>query len=228
MSGPRGSGPRRDVAGVRTIASTVADGDFRPTGQSAAELERRRRALVDRPWTMLDQHHGVIVVEVVEPGGGDGQPGDVVVTGCHEAVLGCWVGDCAPVVMIGARRHAVAHAGWRGLAAGVLDVTAEALAEPIVAAVLGPTIGPCCYEFGASELSCVADGTSLDPASIRATTSWGTPALDIPAVVHGWLAGRGVAAFTLGSCPGCSYPGFSHRVRSERARHVLAAWRPRP
>ena len=224
--GSPGSGPRVDVAGVHVVASVVADGDFHPGVVPAPELRRRQRALVDLPWTMLDQRHGVTAVDVLVPGGSDAEPGDVAVTGRRDAVLGCWVGDCAPVVVVGPTRLAIAHAGWRGLAAGVLAVAADALDEPIAAAVLGPTIGPCCYEFGAADLVAVAEGLALDPARVLGTTRWGAPALDVPAAVGHWFAGRGVTPTTVGSCPGCSYPGFSHRVRSERARHVVAAWRP--
>jgi hypothetical protein len=42
---------------------------------------------------------------------------------------------------------AVIHAGWRGLAAGVVEVTGDTLGTPLKA-VVGPAIGPCCYEVG--------------------------------------------------------------------------------
>src|SRR5215204_267810 len=62
---------------VRALTSDRSDGDFhaghawagRPEG---GDLDRRRRALVDLPWTMLDEHHGTTVVRVDAPGDGDG------------------------------------------------------------------------------------------------------------------------------------------------------------
>ncbi len=49
---------RRDGPPVHLRWSDVADGDFHRTDVAFAELEPRRRAFVDLPWTMLDEHHG--------------------------------------------------------------------------------------------------------------------------------------------------------------------------
>ncbi|MFP5488551.1 MAG: laccase domain-containing protein, partial [Acidimicrobiia bacterium] len=134
---------------VHVRCSTRSHGDFHRIDVPGDELEARRRSLVDLPWSMLDEHHGVTAREVTAPGEHDGASGDVLSTGTDAAVLGCWVGDCAPVVLVGSgRRIAIAHAGWRGLAAGVLDVAATAVAEPVGHVLVGPAIGPCCYEFG--------------------------------------------------------------------------------
>ncbi len=58
--------------------------------------------------------------------------------------------DCLPVAIAradgGEPALALAHAGWRGLLAGVLESATRALAKGRVAAVLGPAIGPCCFE----------------------------------------------------------------------------------
>ena len=82
------------------------------------QLEARRRRFVDLPWTQLDQVHGTAVVRVDAPGAGDGQTGDIALTDLEDVVLGCWVGDCAPVVLIGAelrirRSPTPVGAGWR-------------------------------------------------------------------------------------------------------------------
>ena len=177
---------------------------------------------------MLDEHHGVTACEVTRPGEHDGAPGDVLCTEVSDAVLGCWVGDCAPVVLIGAgRRIAVAHAGWRGLAAGVLDVAATSLAEPVDRVLLGPAIGPCCYEFGADELRRVAEGTGASIDLVAGCTTSGTLALDVAAAVRSFAERHGVALDVLGGCTGCTYPGFSHRARRDPQRHVVAVWQER-
>ena len=211
------------VAHVR--CSTRADGDFHRTNVPLAELEPRRRALVDLPWSMLDEHHGVGVREVTRPGEHDGATGDVLVTGRSGAVLGCWVADCAPVVLIGVSgRIAVAHAGWRGLASGVLDVALDALAEPVGDVALGPTIGPCCYEFGAAELEQVAHGLGVSVGRVAARTRDGRTALDVAAAVGAFATRHGATYGRLGGCTGCTYPGFSHRARRDPQRHVVAVW----
>ncbi len=214
---------------VRIRCSTRADGDFHRTHVPLRDLETRRRGFVDLPWTMLDEQHGTEVVRVERPGAHDGEPGDVLVTDLDDTVLGCWVGDCAPVVLVGTGgAFAIAHAGWRGLAAGVIDRAADALGAPLSLAVLGPVIGPCCYEFGTPELEMVAAGVSSPVASITATTTGGSLALDVGAAVAAACDRRGVDVTRLGDCTGCSYPAYSHRVRRDPERHVVAVWRSQP
>jgi copper oxidase (laccase) domain-containing protein len=206
--------------------STRADGDFHLTDQPFDELEARRRRFVDLPWTLADECHGIGVVRVTEPGGGDGAIGDIVITDLDDTVLGCWVGDCAPVVLIGAgREFAVAHAGWRGLAGGVIDAAFDAFTEPVQRVLLGPTIGPCCYEFGIDDLRLVATGVHAADDEVRGRTATGTLALDMPAAVLAACRHRGVVVDVLAGCTGCSYDGFSYRVCGDRERHVVAAWR---
>jgi hypothetical protein len=205
--------------------STRADGDFHLHGPTPVDLERRRRALVDLPWTMLDQTHGVERCEVERPGAHDRSVGDVAATGVVGAVLGCWAADCAPVVVVGElTRIAVAHAGWRGLAAGVIDVAVRSCREPIDRVVLGPVIGPCCYEFDVDHADAVAARLGLAPRAVRGVTSWGTPSLDVPAIVAALSARHEAPLFRFGGCTGCGDRWFSHRVRRDRCRHVLAAW----
>jgi copper oxidase (laccase) domain-containing protein len=217
----------RQAAGdVLVRCSTAGDGDFHRTAIPLDELDRRRRRFVDLPWTMLDQRHGVGVQQVTTPGEHDGSVGDICATDLAGTVLGCWVADCAPVVVVGSgRRFAIAHAGWRGLARGVLPIAVDAVDEPVAAMVLGPSIGPCCYEFGADELDAVATGVGLPVERVIGRTVDGAPALDVPAVVAAFAAERGVRLVRIGGCTGCTHPGFSHRVRRDRERFVVAAWR---
>ncbi len=59
--------------------------------------------------------------------------------------------DCVPIAIAttsGPPRLAVVHAGWRGLSDGVVEAAVEALDFQETAAVVGPSIGPCCYEVG--------------------------------------------------------------------------------
>lgn len=216
--------------GLAIRCSTRSDGDFHRTNQPPDSLESVRRAFVDLPWTMLDQRHGTHVVRVDTPGRGDGTVGDIAISNCVDAVLGCWVADCAPLVLIGdGREFAVVHAGWRGLAAGVIDAAIDAFTEPVVEALLGPAIGPCCYEFSRPDLGLVAAGVGVEPDAIASTTTWASLALDVPAAVAAACRARGIPLRDLidgRSCTGCRYDGFSHRVRSEPQRHVVAVWRP--
>jgi copper oxidase (laccase) domain-containing protein len=59
--------------------------------------------------------------------------------------------DCLPIAIVSTgARHALAvlHAGWRGLADGIIAAGAASLGDGPKAAIVGPAIGPCCYEVG--------------------------------------------------------------------------------
>lgn len=100
------------------------------------------------------QVHGRSVI--VASAGCKRQDADIIVTRDPNIAIAVQVADCVPL-LIGDRRTgavAAAHAGWRGMAAGVPGVTVAALAasfdsraEDLLVA-LGPSIGACCYEVG--------------------------------------------------------------------------------
>ena len=210
---------------VVVVQSTRGDGDFHRDRVDRATLDARRRRLVDAPWTMLAEVHGCDVVTVDAPGAGDGSVGDVAVTDLAGTVLGVWTGDCAPLVAVApGGRVAAAHAGWKGLAGGVVDAVDPAGAGG-VRAFLGPAIGPCCYEFGAAELAIVAAGVRGGAPTVG-TTTWGTVSLDIQAAVATALARHDVALEGGGPCTCCDDRYFSHRG-GDPGRHVTAAWRVR-
>jgi len=191
------------------------------------DIERRRRAVVDLPWTWLRQVHGDRVVRVTEPGEGAGEVADAAVCatpGCAIAVL---TADCAPVVLDSQEGvFAVAHAGWVGLAAGVLERTVDAMREmgaTEVQAVLGPCIHAGCYEFGPDDLDRVADRLG---GVVRSTTAHGTPALDLAAGVRVALGRVGVDRLhDVDVCTACSPDHFSWRARGEQQRQATVVWR---
>jgi YfiH family protein len=157
----------------------------------------RNRALVDdwvgAPVVYATQVHGTGVVVLSEPAGvGEA---DALVSVSPGAPVGVLVADCVPVLLADASAGVVAavHAGRRGLAAGVLQAAVDAMAgagaevERIRAAT-GPAISGRSYEVPAELRDEVAD---VVPETF-ATTSWGTPALDLPAGVGAVLRRLGV------------------------------------
>ena len=206
-----------DIVEVR--GSTTAHGDFHVEVPRAA-LAHRRSAFCSGRWTQPDEVHGSTVLTVEHPGQHDLAQADAVVTRCRGAVLAVWVGDCAPVVLVGADGAlGAAHAGRQGALDGVLQATVAAMHSPRVAAVLGPCIHPCCYEFGAADLRRFI--ARYGP-QVAGTTSWGTPALDMPAVVRAALAEVAVELADRSECTGCADGRFfSHRRRGQRGRQVL-------
>jgi copper oxidase (laccase) domain-containing protein len=138
--------------------------------------------------------------------------------------LAVWSADCAPIVLIGDDGCVVAaHGGWRGLAAGVVDVAIDAVlgrGAQVAGAVLGPVIHPCCYAFGADEMGQLAAGVHTPVEHVAGRTSSGELALDVPAAVRRALSARGVELDVVGPCTGCDGRWFSHRVRGEAERQA--------
>lgn len=191
----------------------------------APGVDDRRRAIAPGPWSWLHQVHGASVVVVDEPGAHAGGDADALVTATPGCVLAVQVADCAPVALVSDGVIGLAHAGWRGLAAGVLPATVDAMrargAGPI-AAYLGPCIRPACYEFGPGDLDAVAATLG---EHVRATTSAGAPALDLPAAVRASLAAAGVGELVEdGTCTACSSAHWSHRAGTDRERQAVVAW----
>src|SRR4051794_1073523 len=165
-------------------------------------LANRRRVLTvlglaGRPIACLRQVHGVRVVTATTAALGDGPPegkapmaeadGLVVTAADPEPVLMVLAADCVPVLLADpeARAGAAVHAGWRGLAAGVVEAGVAALAaagaDPArTVALIGPCIGPASYEVGPD----VRDQVARRYPAAAAQTTPRTPALDLAAAAR--------------------------------------------
>jgi YfiH family protein len=93
------------------------------------------------------QVHGADVLEVDPGSSGVVGTADVLLSRSPGHVVGILTADCAPVAIVGRGGVAIAHAGWRGLVAGVVE-NALAAVGPAWAAWVGPSIRSCCYEVG--------------------------------------------------------------------------------
>jgi len=198
-----------------------SDGDLSSVGSAGL------RAVVDRRWTLLDQVHGAGVVHVDEPGQGSGVAGDVAVTTAFDTAVAVRSADCVPIALLSEQGPvAVVHAGWRGLVAGVIESAVAALGDcGAVHAVLGPHIGPECYEFGADDLEMVVTRYG---ESARSTTRRGRAALDLGAAVEAALEASGAVSTRLGGCTSCEIGRYwSHRGRGEESRQGVVVWRTR-
>jgi len=157
---------RWDVDGPYEVAFTtraggVSEGPFeslnlgRRTGDDVERVDENRRRMCgeldadEQALTLGYQTHSTTVNRA--EAGSRGAPGDGLWTdepGIPMLALGA---DCSLIAM--ARTNgsepalAVLHAGWRGLLDGIVESAAKILG-PGFAAVVGPTIGPCCYEVG--------------------------------------------------------------------------------
>ena len=215
--------------------STRADGDLSPSAVDPATLaERRTRAAGVGPWHAVHQVHGDRVIAVAgDPTSetsieGPRAKADALVTDVSHQVVAVHSGDCVPVGFIHpAGAVAVAHAGWKGLEAGVLSTTVDALLDahgsaPIVAAV-GPHVHAANYEFGEDDLARLADKLG---GSVVARTAHGTPALDLTAATTSELERLDVqVAVTSPDCTATLVDDYwSYRARGEAGRIALVAW----
>lgn len=207
---------------VRVFNTDRADGDFQ-IRDPAADVEVRRRAIVDAPWTWIHQVHGTTVLEVDEPGEHAGATADGLMTtraGCPLAVT---TADCSPLVLVAERGVAVLHAGWRGLVDGIVESAGARLVELAgrpIEALLGPCIHPNRYEFGADDLAVLIERYGVE---VRGLTAEGAPALDMPTAVGRACQAAGWKLTDVGPCTsGDRY--FSHRTRGENERQTTVVW----
>ncbi len=209
---------------------------------SGDDVERvrsnRRRAcaaLGIEPFSSPGQVHGSRVVRVgpKRKGAGFGEPAsalagvDAVVTSSRRMPLAILTADCVPVAMCdpAAGTFAVAHAGWRGLVAGVLQATLRVFDDPSrVKAIIGPAIGPDHYEVGEDVALAVAAASS---GGVRTRRQRGRLLLDLPGAAATILKESGVRAVAVsGECTACDPDRFySHRRDGLTGRHALIATR---
>ncbi len=165
---------------------------------------------------LMSQVHGTAVAVVDGPAsGGPPREADALVTAVPGLALAVLVADCAPVLLADTTAGvvAVAHAGRRGMARGIVAATLDAMrglgAQPATtAALVGPAICGRCYEVPAELQDEVA---AIEPAA-RSTTRSGTAALDIRAGVVAHLESAGVAAIEVDPlCTAESDRLYSHR-----------------
>jgi len=124
--------------------------------------------------------------------------------------------DCLPVAVSGPKGMAMLHAGWRGLAGGILAAGAEAVGA--TSAAIGPGIGPCCYEVGDEVLESFS-GLGEGVAAGRM--------LDLPEVARRMLRAAGVERVeSAGLCTSCEAELFySHRRdRGRTGRQSGIGW----
>ncbi len=130
------------------------------------------------------------------------------------------VADCLPVALLGADQLAMLHCGWRGLAAGIIEKAMgriQGTANGGVAAVIGPGIGPCCFEVGPEVEAAFA---GLGPGLMDGRK------LDLPEVARRLLAAAGVGEVeSAGICTCCDERFFSHRRdKGITGRQAGIAW----
>jgi YfiH family protein len=181
---------------------------------------------------LMSQVHGTAVAVVDGPATGGAAPEvDALVTAVPGLALVVLVADCAPVLLADTTAGvvAVAHAGRRGLAGGIVAATLEAMrglgAQPATTAVIvGPAICGQCYEV---PVALQTEVVAVAPAA-RSTTRAGTAGLDIRAGVVAQLEAAGVASIEVDPlCTAESDRLYSHRRDGITGRFAALAVRTR-
>ncbi len=188
----------------------------------------RESLAAERGYTLTDlaiphQVHGVTVAWAGQ--GGLYQDTDGLLTIEKKVILTLQVADCAAVYLYhgptGTR--GLVHAGWRGVAGGVLEAAVDRFRERAIdiqelAAVIGPVIGPECYEVG-PEVAARFDDRFLTG------NPGGSYQLDLPGAIKSRLAGVGIPNGNVAGaeiCTKCDPRCHSYRRDGQRAGRMIA------
>jgi len=208
--------PDWSAKGVQAFATTAAAGDM-----GGEEGRGRLRKLLPAEPRWMHQVHGPRVIDadsttalVQADAAVARKPGTVCVVK---------IADCMPVLFAGDGVVGAAHAGWRGLAAGVLEATVDAMrvAPDSLQAWMGPAIGPRVYEVGEDVRKALAD----HEAAFQPTRP-GHWLLDLYAVARRKLMAKGVTRIRGGGY--CTYTErerfFSYRRDRDSRRMAALIW----
>jgi YfiH family protein len=185
----------------------------------APDLAARPQFSVDVHVAQLRQVHGASVDMVDDRHASGSLPeADGMVATDPSTILLVRVADCAPVLLADGEVGVVAaaHAGRPGMVAGVVPETVRAMRRRgarRITAWIGPRVCGACYEVPAAMR---AEVGALVPEAV-ATTSWGTPSLDIAAGVRAQLEALDVTVVDVATCTRESMDLYSYRRDGKNA-----------
>lgn len=142
-------------------------------------------------------------------------------------VLSVVTADCVPVLLAGPKGLAAVHAGWRGIAAGVVPAAIEAAVERPEewTAWIGPAVGACCYEVGEDVATRVAEASH---PGVVTSGPGERPHLDLQAAVRHQLESAGIGEIiAVSHCTRCDAERlWSYRREGKAAgRNLAFIWR---
>jgi len=166
--------------GVRAFSTTRNVGENRAEGSLAGGdgLDAALKRWLPSSPLWLRQVHGAAIHDADAPAPSAPPRADGIVSGAIDTVCAIQTADCLPVLFAdrAGSMVAAAHAGWRGLAAGVLEATLAAMRIDADAAVvwIGPGIGPQVYEVGADVVDalCASDPDAAACFAARTPGKW--------------------------------------------------------
>lgn len=211
------------------------------TGDNPIEVNANRKRLgsgLPDTAVWLRQVHGTEVVQIATGWTGEATA-DASYSQLQDTPLAILVADCLPAVIasVDGREIAAVHAGWRGLADGILHRVVSAFESSSLVAYLGPCIGPCHYEVDAKVRDRMTDQERGTGFAVSRDDHWN---MDLQQIARDQLEGRGVAIERADDrCTACSALSggkeqlYSHRLASKKGtveirRFAVLVWRQAP
>jgi polyphenol oxidase len=202
-----------DVAGV--AFSEAGDGDLR--GDPDARSRFSAGLGLPDHWATVRQVHGAAVA--FSEGPGEFGEADALWTTTPWLPLAVFTADCFGVVLLAPGAVGVAHAGWRGVTSEVVPALRDEMAGSghlPDRAVIGPGIGPCCFEVGPDVAMRFPDH--------KASTTAGSGSVDLLAAISEQLSGTRMVS--TGGCTRHQDRFFSHRRDQTKKRMASLGWLP--
>lgn len=202
--------------GVPGVAfGTITDGDGRNDRNARDTIAHELGIPSD--WALMTQVHSNHVVSVTTHGSfGEA---DGLATNTPMLPLVAATADCVPIGIVGDHSVAVVHAGWRGVAGQIVARAIDAIVgfrDLPHTAVIGPHIGPCCYEVGDEVVEAIGGHAS--------TTTWGTQSADLGAAIVAKLGD--IKTVRIGGCTREDARFASHRENGTKQRQNAVVWIP--
>jgi hypothetical protein len=231
LAGPRARG------GHAVWAGSSGGVEVRFVGRGALGSRGSREEVLSRieplapdppPLAWARQVHSA---DVLRAAAGECGEGDALWTGEGGLALSIATADCVPVLLPGPEGLAAVHAGWRGMASGVIPRTVETIARQLGAdparwsAWIGPSIGACCYEVGEDVAARVAAASAPE---VAVPGPAGKPHLDLAAAALAQLRAAGVGSVVrVAACTRCDEATlWSYRREGRGAgRNLAFIWR---
>lgn len=240
---PDWAAPPQVRAAATTRSGGVSAGVYRSlnlgthVGDDARDVAENRRRLVAalemrREPLWLEQVHGIAVARSGASDSSAPPVADAALAGRGERACIIMTADCLPVLFCdeAGTRVAAAHAGWRGLAAGVLEATvaafaAEGVPARALLAWIGPGIGAAAYEVG-DDVRAAFLGTDPHAAAGFSPNARGRWQLDLTRLARERLRAAGLTRVTGGELCTHAEAGrfFSHRRDGNCGRQATLIW----
>ena len=147
---------------------------------------------------------------------------DALIESQVQRPVAVFTADCVPIVISSDTQVAVVHAGWRGMVDGVIEKTVASMtAFTHAKALVGPCIGPCCFEVGSEVAERFPNHCTMSDASGVATAH-----VDLPHVASDRLNAVGCSVEHINVCTRCDPRMHSfRRDGQESGRQAVIAWR---